>query len=87
MKVVIQRTLKETEERPILDKNGKSTGRTEVVETGEETLEQKTIPLVDYNENKKAIKSNGWEVIAEANIIDLKKSKFFDDQKDTDRNY
>ena len=77
MKLVIQRTLKETRTEDVLDKNGKKTGRTEEVATGDEVLEQKEIPLIDYKQNKDAIIEAGWEVVAEANIIDLSEQKFF----------
>lgn len=77
MKLVIQRTLKETITEDVLDKNGKKTGKTKEVETGDEVLEQKEIPLIDYKQNKEAIVKAGWEVVAESNIIDLSEQKFF----------
>ena len=91
MKLVIQRTVKEVTEEPeykmipVLDEDGKDTGKkerqytgkTKQVETGDEVLEQKEIPLIDYKQNKDAIIKAGWEVVAEANIIDLSEQKFF----------
>lgn len=77
MKLVIQRTLKETITEDVLDKNGKKTGKTKEVETGEEVLEQKEVPLIDYKQNKQALTKAGWEVVAESNIIDLSEQKYF----------
>lgn len=81
MKLVIERRLKELTTEEVLDKNGKRTGKTKEVETGEEVLEQKQVPLVDYKQNKEALVRAGWQVVAEANIIDLKEQKYFEASK------